>query len=70
MLRQPFSEEIVQCAWKKFSAPTRLHSEPPQLPAFDFDADPDPAFDFDSDPDPAIHFDADPIADPDPQHSL
>ncbi len=38
------------------------HWEPPQIPAFHFDADPnpDPAFHFDADPnpDPAFHFDA------------
>jgi hypothetical protein len=37
-----------------------LQKDPPRLPTFHFDADPDPAFYFDADPNPASRFNADP----------
>jgi hypothetical protein len=35
-----------------------LHGDPPQLPEFQFDLNPDSAFYTDADLDPSIHFDA------------
>jgi hypothetical protein len=34
--------------------PSRLHFEPPKLPNFDFNADPDHLFTLNADPDPAF----------------